>query len=56
MCLYEFTGNSVTIITAINTIEADKAQDGVIYNLAGQKVDKSYKGLVIKNGKKVINK
>lgn len=53
---YEFTGNSVTIITAINTIEADKAQDGVIYNLAGQKVDNSYKGLIIKNGKKMLQK
>jgi hypothetical protein len=53
---YEFTGNSVTIITAINTIEADKAQDGVIYNLAGQKVNNSYKGLIIKNGKKMLQK
>ena len=31
-------------------------QNGVIYNLAGQKVDNSYKGLIIKNGKKVIQK
>ena len=27
-----------------------------IYNLAGQRVDTNYKGLVIKNGKKTINK
>ena len=28
--------------------------DGAIYNLAGQKVDASYKGIVIQNGKKRI--
>jgi len=31
-------------------------QNGVIYNLAGQKVGAGYKGLVIMNGKKVIQK
>ena len=30
--------------------------DGAIYNLAGQKVDKSFKGIVLKNGKKVVIK
>ena len=30
--------------------------DGTRYNLAGQKVDKSYKGVVIMNGKKMIQK
>lgn len=29
--------------------------DGAIYNLSGQKVDSSYKGIVIKNDKKYIN-
>ena len=38
---------------AINTIKAE-AQDGAIYNVAGQKVGANYKGLVIKNGKKTI--
>ncbi len=28
--------------------------DGTIYNLAGQKVDKYYRGIVIKNGRKVL--
>ena len=41
--------------TAIQTIEK-VANDGVIYNLAGQKVDANYKGVVIKNGKKMILK
>ena len=33
-----------------------KANNGVIYNLAGQKVGKDYKGIVIMNGKKMIQK
>ena len=45
------------IVTGINTIENKKAVvDGVIYNLAGQKVDGNYKGVVIKNGQKFIQK
>ena len=39
--------------TAINAVKATNA-DGAIYNLAGQKVDASYKGIVIQNGKKRI--
>jgi len=35
---------------------AEAAADGAAYNLAGQKVNAGYKGLVIKNGKKVIVK
>ena len=51
----------VTIIsgtsTAINASKFFKAENnGSIYNLAGQKVSASYKGLVIKNGKKYIQK
>ena len=30
--------------------------NGAIYNLAGQRVNESYKGIVIKDGKKMINK
>ena len=42
--------------TAIKSVKkADKA-DGATYNLAGQKVNASYKGVVIKNGKKFIQK
>ena len=40
---------------AIMTLKTNKADD-TIYNLAGQKVNASYKGLVIKNGKKMIKK
>ena len=42
--------------TGITNITVKKAFEGAIYNVAGQKVDKSYKGLVIINGKKIVNK
>ena len=42
--------------TGINTVKTVRVDDGAIYNLAGQKVDKSYKGVVIMNGKKMIQK
>ncbi len=42
--------------TGIHTIEAASAANAAIYNLAGQRVDKSYKGIVIVNGKKYLNK
>lgn len=43
--------------TGINAIEAAKpVQNNMMYNLAGQKVGAGYKGIVIKNGKKVIVK
>ncbi len=40
---------------AVEAISAVKAAD-VIYNIYGQRVDESYRGIVIKNGKKYINK
>ena len=39
--------------TVIDSVKAVKS-DGQMYNLAGQKVDASYKGIVIQNGKKRI--
>ena len=42
--------------TGINTITTDGATDGVTYNLAGQRVAESYKGAVIRNGKKFIQR
>ncbi len=47
---------TVTPTAGINTINAAKVQNGAIYNIAGQKVNAGYKGLVIKNGKKFVNK
>lgn len=42
--------------TGINGVNAEAAADGAIYNLAGQKVNAAYKGIVIKNGKKYLVK
>ncbi len=42
--------------TAIANVKAAVKVDGAVYNLAGQRVDASYKGLVIKNGVKVLQK
>ena len=42
--------------TAIQTIKNDAETSSAIYNLAGQKVDASYKGVVIKNNTKYVIK
>ena len=47
-------GNTTTGI--INTMEENKNVEDMHYNLAGQRVDNNYKGLVIVNGHKVIRK
>lgn len=39
-----------------NTVAAPANDNAPMYNLAGQKVDNSYKGVVIKNGKKIFQK
>ena len=40
--------------TAIEGLEAAPAQNGAIYNIAGQRVSKAQKGIFIVNGKKVV--
>lgn len=47
-------GNTTTGI--INTMKENKNVEDMHYNLAGQRVDNNYKGLVIVNGHKVIIK
>ena len=43
--------------TAITTIKADsRRDDNALYNLAGQRVGKDYKGVVIRGGKKYVVK
>lgn len=39
-----------------NTVVAPVAKSSKIYNLAGQQVDTSYKGVVVKDGKKYVQK
>ena len=56
------TGTFVTTLkvvrggaTAIENVKVQTA-DGVVYNLAGQKVGNDFKGIVIKNGVKMLQK
>ena len=46
----------VSEVDGITAVKAAQANDGVIYNLAGQKVSESYKGVVIQNGVKMVRK
>lgn len=61
-------GNTATFVTLLKVVRtsstgiqqtiapAKVVENNVIYNLAGQRVNESYKGIVIKNGKKFIQK
>ena len=51
---FQFTATA-SGIESINATKADNP-NAPIYNLAGQQVTKSYKGVVIQNGKKFFNK
>jgi hypothetical protein len=42
--------------TGIHPIRQTKTTDGNIYNIAGQKVSGDYQGIVIIDGKKILNK
>ena len=42
--------------TGIQAVESAADADQNTYNLYGMKVDRNYKGIMIKNGKKIINK
>lgn len=44
------------VATSIDKVITNIDKDGNLYNLAGQRVSKNAKGIVIKNGKKIINK
>lgn len=48
-------GGTATGITSVN-LDENSNRKAPAYNLAGQRVGKGYKGIVIKNGKKVIAK
>ena len=48
--------NLVSTETGIMEVTRDNDTTGDSYNLAGQKVDTNYKGIVIRNGKKIIRK
>ena len=48
--------NFICTETGINEVTGDDAVTGATYNLSGQKVDADYKGIIIRNGKKVIKR
>jgi len=52
---FQFTAGGSS---GVETIKVEKVwnADAPMYNLSGQKVDKSYKGIVIQNGRKFVNK
>ena len=49
-------GTEIIPLGIENVINTTTTGSDVIYNLSGQRVSKDYKGIVIKNGKKVIQK
>ena len=65
-----FVNGHYNIVTAVNLIQTVKdpstginnalvapvAKNAPVYNLAGQQVNASYKGVVIQNGKKYVQK
>lgn len=53
------TGSSIYSVngtTGINTIETATEKNAPAYNIAGQRTSQTYKGIVIKGGKKFVNK
>ena len=52
----EGAGTAPYVPSGISSVENDKKVPNAIYNLAGQRVSKEYKGIVIKNGAKYIAK
>lgn len=44
------------VVSGVSNITVDKNVDAPAYNVAGQRVNDAYKGIVVKNGKKYLNK
>ena len=53
--IVEFDINGIESVTVSNGNSSD-SENAPMYNLSGQRVGKNYKGIVIKNGKKIIVK
>ena len=50
--IYSLNGNT----SSVNAIKTNAQFSGKMYNVAGQVVNKGYKGLVIQDGRKFVNK
>lgn len=44
------------VVSGVDNITVDENVDAPAYNVAGQRVNDAYKGIVVKNGKKFLNK
>ncbi|MBR3399007.1 MAG: hypothetical protein IKH08_04430, partial [Prevotella sp.] len=53
---YAFILEGSSTPTGIENVQVAENENAPMYNLAGQQVDKNFKGVVIQNGKKFINK
>lgn len=53
---YWFDGETTGINALDNLTNSQMNSNAPMYNLAGQRVNKSYKGVVVVNGKKMLNK
>lgn len=56
---FDMTDFAITItyeLDGINEVKTTRSNSDVTYNMAGQRISKDYKGLVIRNGKKIIKK
>jgi hypothetical protein len=47
---------SADVVTGIETVQSSEFTDHGAYNLNGQRVNANQRGLIIKNGKKILNK
>ena len=53
-----YIDGSTLVPTGITTVNSDSrtAKSSALYNLAGQRVNRNYRGVVIENGRKYINR
>jgi hypothetical protein len=54
--LYFIALSPINDITGIKDITTDSQQPPVTYNLAGQRVSPTHRGIIIQNGKKILRK
>ena len=52
--LYELCRFNGQDPTGVEAISVKNAKSNAVYNLAGQKVSEDYKGIIIKDGKKIL--
>ena len=53
-CNEAYLATYEAVPAGISTVKAEVSGDGILYNLAGQRVNESYRGVVIQNGRKFV--